>query len=69
MIRGGSLFGWVLALAIDGTIFAAFGVSMVLALEGTRNYLRRREVRDFSMGAVIFLAFCGWCPNLTAPAE
>ncbi len=66
-MSGDSVLGWILALAIDGAILVAFGLTMFFALAGTRRYLREREVGDFAMGVVIVVTFCAlligaWLP-------
>ena len=67
MLFGSTVLGWVLALAIDGTIITAFAVSTFFALRRTHAYLQRHEVGDFATGVAIFVTFCclfvgGWLP-------
>jgi hypothetical protein len=67
MVQGGTVLGWVLTLAIDGTILAAFSATMFFALRRTEGWLRRREAGDFATAVVILVVFCGlfvgaWLP-------
>ena len=68
MILASTVFGWVFAVAIDGAILVAFGVSMVLALRGTHEYLQRHNVGEFATGVVIFIAFCALFIGAWVPA-
>ena len=67
MIEGGSVLGWALTLAIDGTILGACAVTMFFALRRVQTWLRRRETSDFATGVIILVLFCclffgAWLP-------
>jgi hypothetical protein len=67
MILASTFLGWVVALAIDGTILVACGASMWFALRGTQGYLQRHKVGEFATGVIILVTFFGlfigaWLP-------
>ncbi|HXB14737.1 MAG TPA: hypothetical protein VNV44_03240 [Solirubrobacteraceae bacterium] len=67
MIAGATILGWVLTIAVDGAILAAFIGTMFVALRATQAWLLHRDTGDLLTGVIILFVFCGlfvgaWLP-------